>query len=107
MKSGIKTTEFWMSLLSMGVGAVMTIFSSNQWVQAVGGIVVALTGGAYSVARGNAKAALLRGLSGAAEALSHPPQAVTITPSLQPTVFVPSATKGGVAQAVDPEDPRR
>jgi len=52
-KPGIKSTEFWISLIVMAVGAVMAsgVFGENVWVQVAGAVAMAIDAAAYTQGR--------------------------------------------------------
>ena len=55
MKPGIKTTEFWLALVVVTLGALAATFSEAQWAQAVGLVAAALTSAGYGMSRAKAK----------------------------------------------------
>ena len=58
---GIKSTEFWVSILGMLVGTLCALFSDSQWAQVAGPIAAVICGAAYTNARKTVKAAIALG----------------------------------------------
>jgi hypothetical protein len=58
---GIKSTEFWISLVGMVGGIVCTLFAEAQWAQVAGAILSAVCGKSYADSRKTVKAALALG----------------------------------------------
>jgi hypothetical protein len=57
MKSGWKTSEFWLALAGKAVGLWQLAKATSPWAQLAGGLVAAVSGGGYSLSRAKAKAA--------------------------------------------------
>ena len=55
MKPGIKTTEFWLTLLASLAGAAQAAFAGTAAGQIAGLVVMALASAGYSASRGRAK----------------------------------------------------
>jgi len=51
MKAGIKSTEFWMTLIGTIAGMVMAVMGESQWTQIGGGLMAAIFGSSYTVGR--------------------------------------------------------
>ena len=58
---GVKSTEFWVSLVGMLGGIVCTLFAEAQWAQVAGAILSAVCGKSYADSRKTVKAALALG----------------------------------------------
>jgi hypothetical protein len=58
---GIKSTEFWVSILGMLAGTLCALFSDSQWAQVAGPIAAVICGAAYTNARKTVKAAIALG----------------------------------------------
>ena len=58
---GIKSTEFWISMLGMVGGIVCAVFAEAQWAQVAGAILSAVCGKSYADSRKTVKAALALG----------------------------------------------
>jgi len=50
-KTGIKSTEFWVSIIGMIGGIILASMEGNQWTQIIGGILTAVCGGSYTMGR--------------------------------------------------------
>ena len=59
--SGVKSTEFWISILGMVVGGLCAVFADSQWAQVVGPIAAVICGAAYTNSRKTVKAAIALG----------------------------------------------
>lgn len=57
MRSGIKTSEFWIALAVTVMGAVAAAYSENQLAQIAGMVAAALASAGYGFSRANTKAA--------------------------------------------------
>lgn len=55
MKSGIKTTEFWMALVVTVAGVVASVYSTQPWAQALGLVASALASAGYGLSRASVK----------------------------------------------------
>lgn len=64
--SGIKSSEFALSILGMVGGVLFALFSDSQWAQIGGPILSAVCGGSYTQSRATVKRALA-----ASEAVSN------------------------------------
>ena len=58
---GVKSTEFWISMLGMVGGIVCAVFAEAQWAQVAGAILSAVCGKSYADSRKTVKAALALG----------------------------------------------
>ena len=58
---GIKSTEFWISMLGMVGGIICAVFAEAQWAQVAGAILSAVCGKSYADSRKTVKAALALG----------------------------------------------
>ncbi len=90
MKPGVKTSEFWLSLVAVLLGAFLAsdLMPAGHWAVKVAGIAAAaLAAFGYSVSRGNAKAAVLAFLLCALVATS----ACSLTFHDKRTVFEPGS----------------
>ena len=58
---GIKSTEFWISLVGMVGGIICAVFAEAQWAQVAGAILSAVCGKSYAESRKTVKAALALG----------------------------------------------
>ena len=58
---GVKSTEFWVSLVGMLGGIICTLFAEAQWAQVAGAILSAVCGKSYADSRKTVKAALALG----------------------------------------------
>ena len=58
---GIKSTEFWISLVGMVGGIVCAVFAEARWAQVAGAILSAVCGKSYADSRKTVKAALALG----------------------------------------------
>ena len=58
---GIKSTEFWISLVGMVGGIICAVFAEAQWAQVAGAILSAVCGKSYADSRKTVKAALALG----------------------------------------------
>ena len=58
---GVKSTEFWVSLIGMLGGIICTLFAEAQWAQVAGAILSAVCGKSYADSRKTVKAALALG----------------------------------------------
>ena len=58
---GIKSTEFWISLVGMVGGIVCAVFAEAQWAQVAGAILSAVCGKSYADSRKTVKAELALG----------------------------------------------
>lgn len=58
---GVKSTEFWMSLIGMVGGIVCAVFAEAQWAQVAGAILSAVCGKSYADSRKTVKAAIALG----------------------------------------------
>lgn len=54
-KPGIKTSEFWLSLLVALAGSLSAAFSTEPWAKALGAVAAAFTAVGYSFARSQIK----------------------------------------------------
>jgi hypothetical protein len=54
-RPGLRTTEFWLALAVVILGALATTFSTEPWAQIAGTIAAALSAAGYSFARTAAK----------------------------------------------------
>ena len=50
-KTGIKSTEFWVSIIGMLGGIILASMEGSQWTQIIGGILTAVCGGSYTMGR--------------------------------------------------------
>jgi len=55
MKPGFKSTEFWMTLVGVCSGIIMSVAPDNVYTQAIGAILAAVLGSSYSLGRAHAK----------------------------------------------------
>ena len=56
IKSGFKTTEFWVTVVTVAVTAIIPLFGNSDLVtQIIGAIVAGLAAAGYSISRGLAK----------------------------------------------------
>jgi len=58
---GVKSTEFWISILGMLAGTLCALFSDSQWAQVAGAILSAVCGKSYADSRKTVKAAIALG----------------------------------------------
>jgi len=58
---GVKSTEFWVSILGMLAGTLCALFSDSQWAQVIGPIAAVICGAAYTNARKTVKSAIALG----------------------------------------------
>jgi len=58
---GVKSTEFWISMLGMVGGIVCAVFAEAQWAQVAGAVLSAVCGKSYADSRKTVKAALALG----------------------------------------------
>ena len=56
--SGLKSSEFLLSLVGMVGGILCAIFSDSQWVEIGGPLLAAICGGSYAQSRATVKRAL-------------------------------------------------
>ena len=78
VSKGIKSTEFWISLVGMVGGIVCAVFAEAQWAQVAGAILSAVCGKSYADSRKTVKAALALGSAkvDAARITAEAPEAV-------------------------------
>lgn len=57
MTAGMKTSEFWVAMAVVVMGAVAQVYPGNQWSQMAGLIAGALASAGYGFARSRSKAA--------------------------------------------------
>ena len=57
MKSGIKTTEFWLAMVVALAGALATIYADAEWAKVAGMLAAALASAGYGFSRATTKAA--------------------------------------------------
>ena len=57
MKPGIKTTEFWLALGVVVLGAIASVYTDSDWAKVAGTAASALAAAGYGFARTAAKAA--------------------------------------------------
>lgn len=57
MKPGIHTTEFYLALLVVVLGALATLFEDNPYAQMAGALAAALASAGYGISRAKSKAA--------------------------------------------------
>ena len=71
MKSGFKSTEFWINLIGMVGGLVLAGLGENQWTTIAGGILSAVCGSSYAAGRSIVKGKEIQGAAqiGAAKEL--------------------------------------
>jgi|TARA_R100000656_G_scaffold9416_4_gene10291 drug/metabolite transporter (DMT)-like permease len=50
-KTGIKSTEFWISIVGMLGGVILASMEGSQWTQVIGAILAAVCGGSYTMGR--------------------------------------------------------
>jgi len=50
-KTGIKSTEFWVSIVGMLGGVILASMEGNQWTQVIGAILAAVCGSSYTMGR--------------------------------------------------------
>lgn len=55
MKDGVKTTEFWLSLVAVVIGALATQYKDQPWAPVAGTIAASLAAAAYTQSRSSAK----------------------------------------------------
>ena len=72
MKSGIKSTEFWLNLVGLLGGIVLASGGTGTWTTIVGGVLSAVCGASYTMGR-----SLVKGK----EALGHAHVAASQTPT--------------------------
>ena len=51
MKPGFKSTEFWLNMIGMVGGMVLTAIGENQWTTVAGAILSSICGASYSIGR--------------------------------------------------------
>ena len=56
MKPGINSSEFWMAVVVVILGAISVVFFTNPWAQVGGIVAAALVSAGYSFSRGAVKA---------------------------------------------------
>lgn len=56
MRSGIKTTEFYLALVVVILGALATLFEDNPYAQMAGALAAALASAGYGISRAKSKA---------------------------------------------------
>ena len=71
MKSGFKSTEFWLNLVGMIGGLILARVGENQWTTIAGGILSAVCGSSYTAGRSMVKGKEVQGVAqiGAAKEL--------------------------------------
>lgn len=71
MKSGFKSTEFWLNLVGMIGGLILASVGDNQWTTIAGGILSAVCGSSYAAGRSMVKGKEVQGVAqiGAAKEL--------------------------------------
>lgn len=57
MKSGIKSTEFWLAMVVALAGALATVYVDAEWAKVAGMIAAALASAGYGFSRSKTKAA--------------------------------------------------
>tara|TARA_R110000824_G_scaffold100352_2_gene238653 strand:+ start:556 stop:795 length:240 start_codon:yes stop_codon:yes gene_type:complete len=56
MKPGLKSTEFWLNLAAMVIGAVLAaVGEDNSWTQILGGVMAVVAPTAYTAGRASVK----------------------------------------------------
>lgn len=55
MKPGFKSTEFWMSLIGLVGGMLMSVAPDNLYTQAIGAVLAAVLGSSYTLGRAHTK----------------------------------------------------
>lgn len=55
MKPGFKSTEFWMTLVGVVSGMLMSVSPDNVYTQAIGGLLAAALGSSYTLGRSQLK----------------------------------------------------
>lgn len=55
MKPGFKSTEFWMTLVGIVGGLIMSVSPDNAYTQALGAVMTAILGSSYTIGRSQLK----------------------------------------------------
>ena len=63
MKSGFKSTEFWLNLVGMIGGLILASVGENQWTTIAGGILSAVCGSSYAAGRSMVKGKEVQGVA--------------------------------------------
>ena len=61
MTKGVKSSEFFLSIVGMIGGIVCVLFAETQWAPIVGGLLAAVCGNSYNNSRKTVKAAIALG----------------------------------------------
>lgn len=70
MKSGIRTTEFWLAVSVAVMGALAAVYAEEEWARVAGIVAAALSSAGYGLARAQVKSGVD---AGPARMLEGPP----------------------------------